>query len=906
MSTAHPLVSVHYLLPLDSPMASLAVVGGKGANLARLASVKFPVPGGFLLTTYAYKAFVAEAGLGDWIIDQIHSTRTDDPDALEATSARIRMRFRQTELPATMAEEIRHGYARLGQPPVAVRSSATAEDLPDMSFAGQQDTYLNIVGEATLLQAVRECWSSLWTARAIGYRSRNAIDHKEVALAVVVQEMVQSDVSGVLFTANPLSGRRHETVIDATLGLGEALVGGLVEPDHYVVEMASRRILEKRLGAKATVIRGVDGGGTYTESVDGAGQQALPDAAIQELSDLGRKVADFYGDPQDIEWAYADGRLYLLQARPITSLFPLPEEGDFDPLAVFFSFGAVQGMLDPMTPLGQDMIRGVFAGGSQLYGYNVTAETQHVLFSAGGRLWARIDPMLRTTLSRTLVAKALLFIEPGTAQAVESLLDDPRLTIRRQSPSPQTLARLRSMLAAAMPYFVTTLAHPEAGRREFQQNLEQTIVQVATQFAHVFTLARQIEQFEYLLYKIVPRMLPRLIPRVAVGVAMINRWLALTDPLYKADQNGCLPNPLEITRGLPHNVTTEMDLVLWTVATVIRQDAATAATFADSDASTLAADYDAGRLPYVAQAAIAAFLDRYGARGLAEIDLGRPRWRETPRQVIQMIQNYLHIEDPNQAPDLVFSRGAVVAQQAIDAYVAAAKKMPNGWLYARLIRWTAQRVRALAGLRESPKFFVIRMMGIVRQAFLKSGADLVDQGILEQADDLFFLYLSELKQLAAGEDGNWRQLAAQRRADYRREMRRRQIPRLLLSDGRAFYEGLGAANASDDDGVLTGSPVSPGMVEGTVHVVFDPHGANLLPGEILVCPGTDPAWTPLFLAAAGLVMEVGGLMTHGSVVAREYGIPAVVGVDRVTERLKTGQRVRVDGSAGQVTILDEG
>lgn len=903
MTAAHPLVSAHYLLPLDSPLASLATVGGKGANLARLAAANFPVPGGFLLTTDAYNAFVTEADLAGWIVDQIHSTQTDDPDALEATSARIRARFRQTDLPTTMAEEIRHGYAQLGHPPVAVRSSATAEDLPDMSFAGQQDTYLNIVGEAALLDAVRECWSSLWTARAIGYRSRNAIDHKGVALAVVVQKMVQSDVSGVLFTANPLSGRRHETVIDATLGLGEALVGGLVEPDHYVVDTASRRILEKRLGAKATVIRGVDGGGTHTESVDGAGQQALPDLAIHELSDLGRTVADFYATPQDIEWAYADGHLYLLQARPITSLFPLPEDGDFEPLAVFFSFGAVQGMLDPLTPLGQDMMRGVFAGGSRLYAYDVTAETQHVLFSAGGRLWARIDPMLRTALSRTLVAKALLFIEPGTAQAIQSILDDPRLAMRRQSPSPQTLTRLRSVVALALPYFVKTLAQPEAGRREFQQSLEQTIIQVTSQFAHVFTLARQIEQFEYLLYNIVPRMLPRLVPRVAVGVAMINRWLALTEPIYKAD--GSLPNPLEITRGLPHNVTTEMDLVLWTAATVIRQDRETAATFANSDPSRLAADYDAGRLPYVAQAAIAAFLDRYGARGLAEIDLGRPRWRENPRQVIQMIQNYLHIEDPNQAPDVVFGRGTLAAQQVIDAYVAAAEKLPNGRWRAKMLRWTAQRVRALAGLRESPKFFVIRMMGIVRQAFLKSGAELVAQGILDQPDDLFFLYLSELKQLAAGEDGDWRQLVAQRRADYRREMRRRQIPRLLLSDGRAFYDGLGAANGSDDNGVLTGSPVSPGVVEGIVHIVFDPHGANLLPGEILVCPGTDPAWTPLFLAAAGLVMEVGGLMTHGSVVAREYGIPAVVGVDRVTGRLKTGQRVRVDGSTGQVTILEE-
>jgi pyruvate,water dikinase len=896
-------ISAPYLLSFDSSLASLSVVGGKGANLARLATAKFPVPDGFLLTTHAYRAFGEKAELADWLLDQIRSTQTDDPDALEATSAQIRARFRQTELPMEMADQIRRRYAEMGQPPVAVRSSATAEDLPDMSFAGQQDTYLNIVGETALLDAVRECWSSLWTARAIGYRSRNAIDHSGVALSVVVQQMVQSEVSGVLFTANPLSGRRDETVIDATLGLGEALVTGLVEPDHYVVETATGQIVEKRLGAKSTIIRGVEGGGTRTEHVDVADRQALPDAAIRELTRLGRRVAEFYGAPQDIEWAYAGDHLYLLQARPITSLFPLPDGGDFDPLAVFFSFGAVQGMLDPMTPLGQDLIRSLFAGVSRLYSYDVTAETQHILFSAGGRLWARIDPMLRTAFSRAAVAKALPLIEPGTAQALASILNDPRLSLRRQSPSPQTIKRLRSVVALALRYFVKTLIHPEEGRQEFQESLAQAVVQVESQFAHVHTLARRIEQFEYVLYKLVPRMLPSLVPHVAVGIAMLNRWLALTDPIYKADAS--LPNPLESTRGLPHNVTTEMDLVLWTVATVIRQDATVAAAFANSDPSTLAADYAAGELPYVAQVAIAAFLDRYGARGLAEIDMGRPRWRDNPIQVIQMIQNYLHIDDLNHAPDVVFGRGAAAAQRTIDAYAAAAARMPNGHWRARMIRWTAQRVRALAGLRESPKFFIIRIMGIVRQALLKSGAEFVAQGILDQPDDLFFLYLGELKQLAAGEEIDWRQLVAQRRGDYARELRRRQIPRLLLSDGRAFYEGLGAANGSDDDSVLTGSPVSPGVVEGRVHVVFDPHGANLRPGEILVCPGTDPAWTPLFLAAAGLVMEVGGLMTHGSVVAREYGIPAVVGVDRVTERLKTGQRVRVDGSTGQVTILDE-
>ena len=298
-------VDTSLCLPLNAAGATLARTGGKGLNLTKLAQAGFPVPGGFIVTTDGYDAFVNGAGLAGWMAEEVAAIDATHPDALAALSDRIRARFRESVLPPALAETIRSTYASLGRPKVAVRSSATAEDLPDFSFAGQQDTFLNVLGDDALLDAVRECWSSLWTARAIGYRARNSIDQSAVSLAVVVQEMVQSEVSGVLFTANPLSGRRTETVIDATLGLGEALVSGLVQPDHYVTETASGRILEKRLGAKATIIRGVAGGGTVTEAADARGQQALSDKAIAAVTALGKRVADFYASPQDLEWAYA-------------------------------------------------------------------------------------------------------------------------------------------------------------------------------------------------------------------------------------------------------------------------------------------------------------------------------------------------------------------------------------------------------------------------------------------------------------------------------------------------------------------------------------------------------------------------------------------------------------------------
>ena len=400
----------------------------------------------------------------------------------------------------------------------------------------------------------------------------------------------------------------------------------------------------------------------------------------------------------------------------------------------------------------------------------------------------------------------------------------------------------------------------------------------------------------------VEELLPQIeVVRYSTTVAM-NRLIAWADAAFPATGNG-QRRALEIARGLPHNVTTEMDLLLWRTAERIRGNHAAATYLQEHEAALLAEQYLAGQLPPIVQSAVADFLTQYGMRGLAEIDFGRTRWRENPTQVMQMLQSYLRITDPAQAPAAVFQRGEAAAQQVIDDLAANLRNQPNGALKARLVYALAQRMRALAGLRETPKFFIINLFGILREGLLQSGQELVAQGVLTQPDDLMFLHVKELQALAAGYAIDWKALVAERRALYDREKLRNQIPRVLLSDGRAFYEGMRAAQG-DRDGVIIGSPVSPGVVEGTVHVVFDPHNAQLAPGEILVCPGTDPAWTPLFLAAGGLVMEVGGLMTHGSVVAREYGIPAVVGVHAATQRLKTGQRIRVDGSSGEILLVN--
>jgi len=888
------------ILPLDSPAATLSLAGGKGANLACLLRAGLPVPGGFLLTTPAYRNYVQANGLEEMIGETLTGVDLEDATVLQTAAKTIRAHFEAGTIPAGLAAALEEGYRSLAQGnspvPVAVRSSATAEDLPEMSFAGQQDTFLNVTGREALLEAVLRCWSSLWTARAIGYRARNAIPQMEVALAVVVQKMVEANAAGVLFTANPLNGKRMEMVVDATLGLGEALVSGQVEPDHYVLEADSGEIVRRELGAKALSIRSRSGGGTITTKEEASDRPAVPDSVLRELAAYGRRVERLFGTPQDVEWAWAKGQLYVLQSRPITSLYPVPARLAGERLQVLFSFGAVQGMLDPMTPLGQDVMRGAFAGAGTLFGYELSAETQRVVYRAGERLFINVTTLVRHPIGRQVLRKALPLVEPGVAQALESVGEDPRL-----APGRLRLRTLRRVARAFLPIFfrfLRTMRRPEQERERIQRYIAQTLDRFRQRSTGTLTLAGRVELLEELLGSGFDLLISRVLPAIATGMASLN----LLTHLAKAAPGE--HNALKLTRGLPYNVTTEMDLALWATAQKLRADVHAARLITEMEAEALADAYLGELLPQTAQRALSTFLAQYGMRGVAEIDIGRPRWRENPLPVFQTLKSYLQIDDSKQAPDAVFRRGAAAAEAAVEPLARAVARTRGGWLKARLVRAAARRVREVAGLRESPKFLIVRLLGLLRAGLLENGQTLVAEGVLAQADDLFFLTLPELRALAAGESRSWQALVAARRERYAREQKRRQVPRLLLSDGHAFYDGmLPSADEKVEEEVLVGSAVSPGVVEGMVRVVLDPHGVQLAPGEILVCPGTDPAWTPLFLPAGGLVMEVGGLMTHGSVVAREYGIPAVAGVHEATTRLKTGQRVRVDGTAGRVEIV---
>lgn len=403
----------------------LDVVVGKGVNLIRLTRAGFRVPGGFVVCTDAYHRFVAANQLSALIARALVGTAAADTVALARASRTIREAFSRGAISAEDAVAIRLAAREWLEEPLAVRSSAVAEDLPDASFAGQHDSYLNVIGEPALLDAVKDCWSSLWTGRAIGYRLRNHIPGAGAALAVVVQRLVPAEVAGVMFTANPLTGRRSQTVIDATFGLGEALVSGAVEPDNFVVDSKSGRVVEQTTGAKATATVARQGGGVETVPAP-SDRPTLTRPQLAELAAVGNRIQGLYGAPQDIEWAIAGGELYVLQARAITSLFPVPAASD-DRLAVWMSFGAVQGMLEPMTPLGQDAIRHLFGGAARMFGSRLDLDRPSILGLAGERLWVRLDFVLRNPLGRRLAPRVLRLLEPSVGRIVAGLRAEPGL-----------------------------------------------------------------------------------------------------------------------------------------------------------------------------------------------------------------------------------------------------------------------------------------------------------------------------------------------------------------------------------------------------------------------------------------------------------------------------------------------
>ncbi|MFG2988250.1 rifamycin-inactivating phosphotransferase [Streptomyces sp. NPDC048257] len=863
---------VQYVLDLQEvDEGQVAVVGGKGAHLGGLSRIDgIRVPPGFCVTTHAFRQIMAQAPSIDDLLDRLSRVNPDDREAIRTLSAQIRRTIEGIAVPDDLAAAITGALARRGeQTAYAVRSSATAEDLPTASFAGQQDTYLNVVGPTAILRHVSRCWASLFTERAVTYRQRSGIDHRTVDMAVVVQQMAFPHASGILFTADPVTGNRKLSTVDAGFGLGEALVSGLVNPDVFTVR--NGEVVARTIAAKQRAVHALPAGGTQEVAIDAQRQEqpALTDAQVVRLVELGRRIEAHFGRPQDIEWCLVDDGFRIVQSRPITTLFPIPDAGDQEN-HVYVSVGHGQMMTDPMKPLGFSM-------------WQLTAMVP--MHEAGGRLFVDVTRRLASPASRAGLLDALGKGDPLIRDALETVLDRDDFV-----PS----------LPDAGP------AGPPAGGAPAPIETDPAIVTELIERSRVSiaALERDIRTksgpalFDFLLeaFEEHKRVLSDPLSHQAIMAGMEATWW-LNEKLHEwlGEKNAADT----LTLSAPDNITSEMGLALLDVADVIRP--------LPEVVAFLQGARDEGFLDELAKLAggteardaMEAYLDRYGMRCVGEIDITRPRWRERPTTLVPVILDNVRNFEAG-AAERRFEQGRQKAQEKEQDVLSRLRALPDGDRKADEAKRMIDRVKTFIGYREYPKYGIISRYFVYKQALLEEAERLVRAGVLPEKEDVFHLTFQELHEVVRSNRVVDRQLLQQRKEAFT-AYHALTPPRVLTSEG----EALTGAYRRDDvpAGALVGLPVSAGTVEGRARVVLDMAEADLEAGDILVTTFTDPSWSPLFVGIAGLVTEVGGLMTHGAVIAREYGLPAVVGVEQATRLIHDGQRIRVHGTDGYIEIL---
>jgi phosphoenolpyruvate synthase/pyruvate phosphate dikinase len=849
----------------------IAVVGGKAAHLGELARIDgIRVPAGICVTTEAYRRILAELPASD--VERLGRLAPNDRDAIRALSAEIRRTIEGVAIPDDVAAAVASAVAQLGERGAyAVRSSATAEDLPTASFAGQQDTYLNVVGTAAVLAHVRRCWGSLFTERAVTYRLRNAFDHRKVHMAVVVQRMVPSQVAGVLFTADPVTGNRKVVSIDASFGLGEALVSGLVNADVYKVRDGA--IVERRITKKSLSIDAEPAGGTRERAIgpERQGEPALTDEQVVRLAGIGRRIEAHFARPQDIEWCLLDDEFHIVQSRPITTLFPIPAAADAEN-RVYISVGHQQMMTDAMRPLGLSFYQLI---------------TPAPIRDAGGRLFVDVTQRLAAPASRAALIALAGKSDPLIGDALESVVarDD---FIRPLPDTPGAAPLLGHAGGAPAPLDADPAI--AAGLIERAQ-------------ASIAALKRDIRGksgpalFEFIREDLqeLKRVLTDPLGFRAIMAGMEGTWWLNDHLLEWLGEKGAADT---LIQSVPNNITSEMGLELLDVADVIRAHREVAAFLRQTDHEGFVDELAALEGGPEVQRAIRAFLEKHGMRCVGEIDITRPRFAERPTTLLPLLLGNVDHFEPGEAARR-FERGLEAAKEKEKEVLGRLRALPDGESKAEETKRTIDRVRTFAGYREFPKYAYVSRFGIYKQALLEEGERLARAGVLGDEEDIFYLSFDELHDVARTNQAD-RQLIRRRREAFV-SYQALTPPRVLTSDG----EGISGSYRRDDvaEGALVGLAVSAGIVEGRARVVSDMAEADFEEGDILVTAFTDPSWTPAFVAIKGLVTEVGGLMTHGAVIAREYGLPAVVGVEHATRLIRDGQRIRVNGTDGHVELL---
>jgi phosphohistidine swiveling domain-containing protein len=854
---ALPVAKPGLVLPLDDTAAPLALVGGKGASLARLAAAGLAVPRGFHVTTEAYRGFVGAGGLQERIVAAAARGTVDRPDTFEAAAREIGSLFAERAMPVATAGEICAAYAAMGgEPAVAVRSSATAEDLPGMSFAGQQESFLNIRGDAGLLDAVKRCWASLWTARAMDYRARHGIASGDVSLAVVVQELVPADAAGVLFTAHPVTGGGEQAHINAAWGLGEAVVGGKVTADAYVVDKATGNVDQQEIGDKA-VMTVRTGGGTREEPVPAERRRlaVLDSGEAAELARLGVRIERLYGQPMDIEWARAEGRFFILQARPITGArarTPVLETWN-DSLAgdyLWTSTNLGEAIPDVMTPCTWSILE------------RFMEDAMVARSIAGHRLCGNIGGRFYMNMSVMTTMAAAFGMKRRLAAATEQVFGHlpPGMEIPLIEVSRWRLIR------ELVPLVFRTKRRMRAHMKKLPAFLREAA-----------------EGCEALHAKI---------RGASSGAALRALWSAELEPLFRT---ACQMLQAAGRQDGSALVTIRHELR----EQVGESDANALTTGLHAGGSQLASLGPLVGLVQLARGEIdrATYSRLYGHRSAHEFEVSTPRPVEDPEWIDKQLAG---LREAAMDPSALLARQEAARTAAWHRLEARAPRRASAWR-RKVERWAAS-----ARDREAARSELMRVFRVLRAYVLRAAA------LTGHGDELFFLTIEEILGLLGGDAAGLAAIPS-RRATYERYRALPPYPTLLVGRFDPFswaadperrsdvFDARGTPAPSD---TIAGFPGAAGVVEGVVRVLATPEeGESLRAGEVLVTTVTNIGWTPLFPRASAIVTDVGAPLSHAAIVARELGIPAVVGCGNATMRLRTGDRVRVDGEHGTVEVL---
>ena len=857
----------------------LSLVGGKGLNLGELSKIQgIQVPEGFCITTVGFQKAIEQNDAYHALMDQLKRLQVEDRDQIGEISRNIRQILLEVEIPSDVVKAVTHYLSQFGEEHAyAVRSSATAEDLPHASFAGQQDTYLNIIGKEAIMQHISKCWASLFTDRAVIYRMQNGFDHSQVYLSVIVQKMVFPQASGILFTADPITSNRKLLSIDASFGLGEALVSGIVTADCYKVR--EEEIVDKRIATKKLAIYAREEGGTKTEQIapDQQKSQTLTNEQILQLAHIGRQIEAYFGCPQDIEWCLVDDTFYIVQSRPITTLYPIPEAND-EENHVYISVAHQQMMTDPMKPLGLSF-------------WLLT--TPAPMRKAGGRLFVDVTQNLASPVSREILLNGMEKHDQLLKDALMTILErkdfiTPSSNDKKEQSRPSISNKGNSMmdfqtLIENNPTIVSDLIKSsETSIEMLRQNIQMKSGSDLFDF-----ILEDIQELKRILFN------PQ--SSIVFGTAMdASSWINEKMNKWLGEKNAADT----LSQSVPNNITSEMGLALMDVADVIRPYPKVIEylrNVKDDHFLDELVEFDGGQ---ETRDAINAYLNKYGMRCAGEIDITRTRWSEKPTTLIPLILSNIKNFEPNESKRK-FEQGRQEALQKEQELVDRLKRLPDGKQKAKETKRMISIIRNFIGYREYPKYGMINRYFVYKQALLKEAEKLVQAGIIHEKEDIYYLTFEELTEVVRTNKLDY-QIINKRKDEYKL-YEKLTPPRVITSDGEIIAGKYKRDNLPAE--AIVGLPVSSGVIEGRARVILNMEDANIEDGDILVTAFTDPSWTPLFVSIKGLVTEVGGLMTHGAVIAREYGLPAVVGVENATKLIKDGQKIRVHGTEGYIEIL---